>query len=231
MSFFRVAKSQLGGRHQRPSPTANSPQPATRGAMALYCGRSCPTEKGLIGRCPIRMWVEQRQHGKLMNFLLWGDARRGGDRWQKQNLLLMVGSTETVTWVLSGMLYHTGEGEFQAKHTEAKIIFCITFHKATLVDCCLHLCTYCPAQCYSWVNSTCRNGTMRAFFDSIMAPFMIRGWKQKENIARHFEFWGSQESVDLMVLQRRKQICFAFIQLHPVCLQAGEKCVLRNVKG
>lgn len=59
LSVYRVERFQSDGPHQRPSPIVSLPRPVTYGAMGLCCGRSCLTEKGLIGRCPIRTWVER----------------------------------------------------------------------------------------------------------------------------------------------------------------------------
>lgn len=57
VSFIRdrVARSPSDGLHQRQLPTENLHQLAMCGAMASSCGKSCPTEKGLTGICPIKM--------------------------------------------------------------------------------------------------------------------------------------------------------------------------------
>lgn len=78
--FIRVARSQLGGQPQRLSLIASSLQPAMFGATALYCGKSCPMERGLTGRCPIRMWVAATS--LWQDFLPWEEVKHVGNRWQ-----------------------------------------------------------------------------------------------------------------------------------------------------
>ena len=53
----RVGRSRSDGLHLKPSSTGSSPPPVMCGATGSSCGKSCPTERGLTGTWPIKMYV------------------------------------------------------------------------------------------------------------------------------------------------------------------------------
>lgn len=57
LCVHREGRSLSDGLPPKLSSTGSSPLPVMCGAMALSCGKSCPTEKGLTGTWPIKMYV------------------------------------------------------------------------------------------------------------------------------------------------------------------------------